>query len=574
MPVREGAIEFEWVLVLRVLGFRLTANRTTCESRNDHPPNKIVEVERLPVSGLEDRQFRLRKEAETFDVSKTYGLVMNLEHTTDASTHLSNFISNNFGEATEDPQTPRQGTTVAKCAVLSNTKEIYMPVPSEARIRFADAQGILEALGADAIREENKIPAGLIEMSNGTQAPCFLDARYLLGPEGAHLNVSGISGLATKTSYIVFLIASALQKYADAENTAVILLNVKHDDLLHIHEPNEALSEDERELWRKLDLEPKPFPRDRVHYLLPNGKLTANTGKPNSHSTPNIPHNIYAYALSNTKDKIDLLMGHVPDIWDTLRALIGIIQEGLTAGPKDRRWGMVKTWSGLLDGPPLYEPTAEGKQKGVGEVPSSTVNRFRRILRRIVQTRQSGIFVDRLSRNTCDLGQKIKEIKGGHTYVVDIYNLKDEEKTLVFGDILRTIYTLYAESDEEEQDLPKKVIIFVDELNKYAPEGTKGSPILEQVLEVSERGRSLGIILFGAEQFLSAVHDRVTGNCSTTVLGRTNAAEMSERGYRFMNQDIKAAATRLDKGQLILSHAVFRQPVKIKFPLPAYKQPS
>ena len=126
-------------------------------------------------------------EAETFRDSKTYGLVMNLEHTTDASAHLSNFISNNFGEATEDPQTPRQGTTVAKCAVLSNTEEIYMPVPSEARIRFADAAGILKALGADAIRDEHKIPAGLIEMSNGTQAPCFLDARYLLGPEGAHL---------------------------------------------------------------------------------------------------------------------------------------------------------------------------------------------------------------------------------------------------------------------------------------------------------------------------------------------------------------------------------------------------
>src|SRR2546425_5335881 len=100
-------------------------------------------------------------EGETFRSSKTYGLVMNLEHTTDASTHLSNFISNNFGEDTEDPQTPRQGTTVAKFAVLSNTEDIYMPVPSEARIRFADAQGILEALGADAIRDENKMPAGL-----------------------------------------------------------------------------------------------------------------------------------------------------------------------------------------------------------------------------------------------------------------------------------------------------------------------------------------------------------------------------------------------------------------------------
>ena len=113
---------------------------------------------------------------------------------------------------------------------------------------------------------------------------------------------------------------------------------------------------------------------------------------------------------------------------------------------------------------------------------------------------------------------------------------------------------------------PKKVIVFVDELNKYAPEGAKGSPILDQVLEVSERGRSLGIVLYGAQQFLSAVHDRVTGNCSTTLLGRTNASEMAERSYRFLNRDIKAAATRLEKGQLILNHAVFREPVKIKFP--------
>jgi hypothetical protein len=512
-------------------------------------------------------------EAETFLGSTTYGLVMNLEHTTDANTHLSNYISNNFGEATEDPQTPRQGTTVAKCMVLSNTQEIYMPVPSEARIRFADAAGILKALGADAIAEEHKIPAGLIEMSNGTQAPCFLDARYLLGPEGAHMNISGISGLATKTSYVMFLLSATLQKYSGAKDTAVILLNVKHDDLLHIHEPNQKLSDNDRRMWGQLGLEPKPFEKDRTHYLLPHGKYTASTGKPNSHSTPNIPHDIYAYALSNARDKIDLLMGHVPDVWDTLRALVGVVQEGLAAGPKDKRWGMVRTWSGLLDGPPLYEVT-DGKQKSIGEVPTSTINRFRRILRRITQTRQSGVFVDQLSRNTCDLGQKIQAIKGGHIYVVDIYNLKDEEKTLVFGDILRTVYQLYAESDEEDQDLPDRVVVFVDELNKYAPDGTRGSPILEQVLEVSERGRSLGIVLFGAEQFLSAVHDRVTGNCSTTLLGRTNAAEMAERAYRFMNPDIKAAATRLDKGQLILNHAVFRQPVKIKFPIPAYRQPA
>ena len=95
------------------------------------------------------------------------------------------------------------------------------------------------------------------------------------------------------------------------------------------------------------------------------------------------------------------------------------------------------------------------------------------------------------------MSTKIKEIKGGHTYVVDIYNLKDEEKTLVFGDILRTIYELYAESDVEDQDLPKKVIIFVDELNKYAPgrRGESESSILEYVLDIAARGRSLGVVL-------------------------------------------------------------------------------
>jgi len=107
--------------------------------------------------------------------------------------------------------------------------------------------------------------------------------------------------------------------------------------------------------------------------------------------------------------------------------LIGEIQAGLEGSSKNKQWGSVKTWSSLLDGPPLFDPT-DMKAKQVGEVAPITVNRFRRVLRRITQTRQSGIFVDQLSRNHCELTKKIQEIKGGHSYVVDIYNLKDEEK--------------------------------------------------------------------------------------------------------------------------------------------------
>jgi hypothetical protein len=116
------------------------------------------------------------------------------------------------------------------------------------------------------------------------------------------------------------------------------------------------------------------------------------------------------------------------------------------------------------------------------------------------------------------------------------------------------------------------VLIFVDELNKYAPSGVKDSPLIEQILDISERGRSLGIILLSAQQFMSAVHPRVTGNSATKILGRTTSSEVMQSDYRFLDQDLKLSVTRLSKGELLVQHAVFRQAVKIVFPKPAYQQ--
>jgi DNA helicase HerA-like ATPase len=225
----------------------------------------------------------------------------------------------------------------------------------------------------------------------------------------------------------------------------------------------------------------------------------------------------------------------------------------------------------LLNGEPLVD-TKTGQSQKVGEVPAVTVGRFRRILRRIIETRQSGIFVSNRAKGIRSISEEIAKIKGGEVIVVDIAKLTDDEQTLVFGDILRTIYSLYAEEGSESEDLPEKVIIFVDELNKYAPTREKESPIIEQVLDIAERGRSLGVVLFGAEQFMSAVHERVAGNSSTLVIGRSGSAELSAVHYRFLDPAVKANITRLEKGELVLSHAIFRQPVKIVFPKPAYLQ--
>jgi uncharacterized protein len=532
-------------------------------SATEHDPNTSNQFSFWLKPGTLVNPFDIVEAGHSED-SRTFGLVLNLEHRTDAPTHLSNYISNDFGEMTDaQPNTTRVGTTVAKASVLSNTANVYMPVVNESPVRFADEAGIHVALGIDAMEESRRVPAGLIEMSNGTRAVAYVDLNYLLGPESAHVNISGISGLATKTSYAMFLIQSILQT-ANAKDIAVILLNVKHGDLLMIDQEVKGLDPEQHARWKACGLEPKPF--DTVRYLLPYGKDTGTTGKPNSFLIPDA-FATYAYSLEDTKDKLDLLFSNVPDPSDTIESLIGEITNGLTTS--SGKWAKVKDWDSLLNDEPLAK---DGSSQNVGDVRASSVGKFRRQLRRIVKTRDSGVFIRQRMRNTANLSDEIGKMKGGNTYVVDIAKLTDEEQTLVFGDILRTVYSLYAEVGSEREDLPKKVIVFVDELNKYAPQGGKGSSILTQVLDIAERGRSLGVILISAQQFLSAVHSRVTGNAATQIIGRTGSSELSEPNYRFLDPDVKANLTRLSKGELLLSHAVYRQPVKIMFPMPAYRQ--
>jgi hypothetical protein len=529
-------------------------------------------------------------EADQIAGTRTFGLVTNIEQITDAPSHLSNFISSDFGSTETTPQTPRQGANVAEVSVLANQDPsdpkrfpmgIYMPVQSDSPIRFADEEGIHVALGIDKMleyereyKEKVTIPAGLIQMSNGTRARVFLDKRYVLGPEGAHVNIAGISGLATKTSYAMFLIQSILQT-AGSKDIAVILLNVKQNDLLVIDKPRKGMKPEEHDLWDYLGLQPKPF--DNVRYLLPWGKDTQTTGLPNCFGEPPDHFQTYAYSLEDVVGSrasqgpgLGLLI-RVPDPWDTLGALIGEVHQGIIN--QEPKWKTATTWNALLNGPPLME---KGVPQPVGgEIRASSVGRFIRILRRVVRNRQSGVFVEqRAVRRAANLGEEIRKIAGGQTMVVDIAKLTDEERALVFGHVIQDVYGMYAEATiDERADLPKKVIIFVDELNKYAPSrrGEGESSILEYVLDIAARGRSLGVVLISAEQFMSEVHAQVVGNCATKVIGRSDSSELADAAYRFISQDVKAHLTRLDKGELLLSHPIYRQPVKIEFPRPAYE---
>ena len=186
------------------------------------------------------------------------------------------------------------------------------------------------------------------------------------------------------------------------------------------------------------------------------------------------------------------------------------------------------------------------------------------------------MFVNRSdsSKHECRLADELKHIKENDVYVIDVAKLPEDKQAFVFGDAVRTIYNLkLGEYDAEDINPPSRIIVFMDELNKYASKDTpKSSPILREILDVTERGRSLGVVLFGAEQFRSNIHQRVTGNCATHAYGRTNSIETATKDYGSLPSTYKNMLTRLEQGDYLIQNPIFRSLLKIRFPRPIYKQ--
>ncbi|MDR2572057.1 MAG: hypothetical protein LBD23_17400 [Oscillospiraceae bacterium] len=210
--------------------------------------------------------------------------------------------------------------------------------------------------------------------------------------------------------------------------------------------------------------------------------------------------------------------------------------------------------------------------KGTKEIPVVSWRKFKRITSKALK---HGIFTKgSRSANKVRLEDSLTQIKKNEVHVIDVANLSEIMQSFVFGYVVRTINKLQlGEYDGDNYKPPKRIIIFIDELNKYASTETpKNSPILRQILDVAERGRSLGVILFAAEQFRSAIQDRVKGNCSTHAYGRTNSIETGKSDYKSIPSTYKSILTRLEPGEYLLQNPIFRSMLKVRFPKPIYKQ--
>jgi hypothetical protein len=150
-------------------------------------------------------------------------------------------------------------------------------------------------------------------------------------------------------------------------------------------------------------------------------------------------------------------------------------------------------------------------------------------------------------------------------YVIDVANLEDDAQNLVFARVVSKL----REHLERRTLGVDHVVVFVDELNKYAPGDGPETYVRKMLLDIAERGRYLGMVLFSAQQFRSQVHRRVVGNSATALYGRMDSDELATPGYAVLGPATKIKLATLDKGQLMVRHPHFAQPIFVRFPRPA-----
>jgi uncharacterized protein len=445
-------------------------------------------------------------------------------------------------------------------------EEPLQPVPL-GPVWLATDQDVVLALRMDAYTEGPRptgIPVGLYA-AGGLESPVYLDCDFLLGPEAAHLNITGVSGLATKTSAVEFLLGSIFQTFPSHKGTvAALCFNVKGPDLCFLDQAA-TLSEEDRRQYARLGLRAEPF--DDVRYYAPFKADGVNLNTLRTHESLAANTQPLVWGLREVLDYAEVILNR-DDVDAKADAFIDFLAERVVGREyqDDMLRGkpfLVQSFADLEEFFRAIFDFMEVLGKG-GEVWKThhlaTIRKIRNRLSNI-STRSKGLVTDDGLAHDLPWGA----FADRSMHVVDVAGLDPLAQDLVFSRIVSKL-----REHLERRDLGvDHVVVFVDELNKYAPAEGADTYVRKMLLDLSERGRYLGLVLFSAQQFRSQVQRRVVGNAGTGVYGRMDPDELSMPGYATLSAATKIKLATLPKGELMLRHPHFTQPIFVKFPRPA-----
>lgn len=417
------------------------------------------------------------------------------------------------------------------------------------------------------------------------RTPLYLDEDYLVGPEAGHANWTGQSGLATKTSHALFLIGSVFQTMRnEGKSVAAIMFNVKGPDLLWLDKPaqpppeledayaaagSRVLGQSDLEAYAAFRIDPKPFDNMRIFApfrlghdprVSPQGVADLSTFSDyrslnTERNAPGETDSVFPIlwslesALSRpTKvfdfnDLDDKMMGFIYELREQEVKSLSQLQKKfaeISAFFESEEHARDDTWNGH------HKATIRKAQ-----------NRFKGL-----KEKMGGLLSDGVV-NYGNLPRHDAEFTSNELRVVDISSCNTVAQELIVSSTVNKIWNL-AEKGDMGVD---KLIVFVDELNKYAPAGGDGG-LRDTLVDIAARGRHLNVVLLGAQQFRSKVDSEILGNCGTSFYGRVGDEEIINSAYRSISETARQELLGLPKGRMLVRHAHFRAPLFGTFPLP------
>ncbi len=490
---------------------------------------------------------------------------------------------------------PAEHVRRAEVRVLRVVPELFVAPSAGAVVFRASGDDRSAALFEDEMRH-GKLPLGL----DLAGAPVYADMRFIDGRSGGHVSISGISGVATKTSYALFLIYQLLETdrglellggRSSRDGARAIVFNTKGEDLLHLDRANQEFSRrpGETERWGKLGVA-NPGPFRSVRLYAPAARAQGIVADVKSRGTTEIE----PYGWTPEQFIREQLLQFCFTAADERSTQVGFVEEQVRiqllrrlrrlAG--DREGAVVILSKAEPDTGYNAERLAEREPTEVAAGNGHLVRSFDDLIdllenvfsqdddgavsawfgRTQAGTRQA--FLRRLLRLRRHIGPLIRcgvspvSLQNSRLHVVDISTLHEDAQRFVVGALLDRIWRDKQGSGRE----PLRFVV-LDELNKYAP--AQGfSPLRELLVDIAERGRSLGVLLIGAQQAASAVAPSLPRNASLKVAGRLDAGESDT--YRFLTPALRERASRFMPGTMVVSQPIVPEPIPIRFPFPPF----
>jgi len=490
----------------------------------------------------------------------------------------SDFFGHNYGNPDVEPNIQPAFIREAKLRVLFRSNPYHIPPSQNWKIRLITKEDLDDVISG--IPEKYRITGGFLKIGENpydpkSWYPLPLHAKYLIGDEGAHVNISGITGIAAKTSYALFLAYNILA-WAREQNkkVAIVLFNVKRRDFLELHKApsNWDILQDSVLAWSK-----KVYGRDDIgKKILAMWESLRDSGIDITTLNPKVRYFTY---VDDPMDKyIDKPIYYSYGLTDLTESEIITALFGNESEPSPLQVNLIVSYLNAARNSGEFENLSfEDMMKhldilklkssrkpewlnDVGEVDYRSIEATKRRLRGFLDTATR--VVEKASSSGAPI--KFEDVEDGFN-VVQLYRLRDTEKKLVVNAVLREL----KDGLEKYSDKLDGIVVIMDELNLYAPKRTL-SPVKEEIVDIAARGRDLTLSLIGIEQFASDIDSQVYNNCATKVVGKNDEVYSASSLYAFLGE-LKNIAPHLDKGQLIIKHPTYVSPMLIYFPPPPHK---